>query len=551
MKRMMQRILDRSRSLTAEASELKLRGIAATALLPVSYGLFPLLFLYAQNTGAMTPGDILVPALWAAAFALAGTAAAGFALKSLVKGSLASAAVLFSFFTYGHVLRILPAGIAAGSLPLIAWAAALVAAFVLIAGTKRRLRRLCTVLMQVGVALTLFQAARAGYFIAAREGVRTAAPSAESASRVPADAALPDIYFIVVDSYARQDVMKEIFDFDNSELINMLKRKGFFVPEAGYTNYCQTVFSLGSILNMNYADTLGEFDPKSSDRAPMVKVLKNNLVMKLLKDAGYSTAAFFSGYDYTELTNADVFLKPSGVMNEFENVLLSTTMLPAAQAGEDPAFARHRRMVTYALDKLPRITEVDSPKFVFAHIMSPHPPFVFGENGEPIAQRKYYDMVDGEHYRDTQGGSAAKYIEGYRGQVKYLTRLMKIMIEKLMENSGDRKPVIILQSDHGPGSGLDWESLEKTNIEERMGILLAYYLPGHEGAPEYASISPVNMFRTIFNAYFGARFQMLPVRSYFMRWTRPYEFVDVTDRLGEGDKTDSEPRGISGGVRPF
>lgn len=44
----------------------------------------------------------------------------------------------------------------------------------------------------------------------------------------------------------------------------------------------------------------------------------------------------------------------------------------------------------------------------------------------------------------------------------------------------------------------------------------------------FASITPVNTFRLIFNLYFGARFELLNDRSYYSTYDNPYRFIDVT-----------------------
>ena len=64
-------------------------------------------------------------------------------------------------------------------------------------------------------------------------------------------------------------------------------------------------------------------------------------------------------------------------------------------------------------------------------------------------------------------------------------------------------------------------------MKERTGILSAYYLSGRDTAALYASMSPVNTFRLIFNEYLGTSYDLLPDRSYFSTWSRPYRFVEV------------------------
>src|SRR5438552_8790363 len=104
------------------------------------------------------------------------------------------------------------------------------------------------------------------------------------------------------------------------------------------------------------------------------------------------------------------------------------------------------------------------------------------------------------------------------------------MIDGILANSSE-PPIIILQSDHGSGMGLSTQSAEHTDLRERMSILNAYYLPGPGRAALYQGISPVNSFRVVFNAYFGAGLDLLPDRSYFSTWDDPFQFIDVTDRV--------------------
>jgi len=74
-----------------------------------------------------------------------------------------------------------------------------------------------------------------------------------------------------------------------------------------------------------------------------------------------------------------------------------------------------------------------------------------------------------------------------------------------------------LQGDHGP-----WLQPK----EKRFWILNAYYLPGHNDEL-YSTISPVNTFRLIFDAYFGGKYDILPNISYFSPVPNLYEFSEV------------------------
>jgi len=92
-------------------------------------------------------------------------------------------------------------------------------------------------------------------------------------------------------------------------------------------------------------------------------------------------------------------------------------------------------------------------------------------------------------------------------------------------------PVIIIQGDHGSGLFLDWQSAENTCARERMSILNAYLVPEEVKTHLYSSVTPVNTFRILFNSLFQTELELLPEQSYFSLWDRPYDFIDVTDRL--------------------
>jgi hypothetical protein len=114
------------------------------------------------------------------------------------------------------------------------------------------------------------------------------------------------------------------------------------------------------------------------------------------------------------------------------------------------------------------------------------------------------------------------------------------MIDRILANSPE-PPVIILQSDHGSGMGLSTECHNQTDLRERLSILNAYFLPGVGSEDLYQSISPVNSFRVVLNAYFGAGLELLPDRSYFSTWSDPFKFIDVTNQVrpAPGSSTDS------------
>jgi len=156
---------------------------------------------------------------------------------------------------------------------------------------------------------------------------------------------------------------------------------------------------------------------------------------------------------------------------------------------------------------------VEGPRFVFAHILVPHPPFLFGPAGEPLDTDPGFQPRDWSRY--------------YLGQLEFVNKKVEVLVEQLLSEA-EIPPIIILQADHG--SRLGAGPPERIHSEFH-GILNAYYLPDDGQDLLYDSITPVNTFRLIFNLYFDAGYDLLEDRMYFSRLNRPYDFLDVTDSL--------------------
>ncbi|NLG97703.1 MAG: LTA synthase family protein [Chloroflexi bacterium] len=502
----------------------------ALAVHPFLLTLFPVLSLYANNLGQVPFAEVY-RSLWVG---LAGTGVL-LGLLRLLFGDWHRAAMLTSlasllFFSYGHVYRLLE-GIA-GSLAdvlLVVWGILFLAGFWFLARAEIRRPDSITRALNLtgGIALLTCLYGFAAYGVQAvvlPEGGADALAEAPPGGIAGLDIAPPpDIYYIILDGYGRSDVLQEIYGVDNAELLAYLEEQGFYIAGESHSNYAQTALSLSSSLNLNYLDQVMELVPETNNRAPLTGLINQKGVQRFLKEQGYQTVAFSNGYAVTEMKDADLFLDGDGEsLNNFEMSLLSTSLGGVELTGQIAADYRER--ILWMAGELENTASLPGPKFVFAHFILPHAPFVFNADGSP---RDSLGSGDGSHY----SGTTDEYVQGYREQVRFTDRLVREMIAGILANSS-REPVIIVQGDHGPGSRLDWDSLENTCVRERFAILNAYYFPGRQWQELYPQISPVNSFRAVFNTYFDAGFERLPDRSYFSLWKRPYDLVDVTDQTG-------------------
>lgn len=494
---------------------------------PFLFALVPVLYLFSSNSRTLyvSPSELVVP--------LAASAGAAFVLwlvfrlllRSPGRAGLIVTTLLVLFFLFGHAsawlrdsltwFRDWQLGVAFG---------AVFAVTCVLVGRMRTEPVGWTVALDVAAgALFLFNAALSVPGLVRASGLR------ERPARAAGGESGPDIYFIVLDGYGRSDILREVYGYDNSWFLDSLRRRGFYVAGRSRASYGQTLLSLGSSLNMVHLDSLAAAaGPESEDRGPLIELLFHNRVMRELRGRGFRVAAFASGYSGTEFTGADRYLAPPGVPTEFANLLLGTTplgvLLPLVTGRSQ--FDLHRARAEYIFKHLPETGGGPSPTFTFAHILLPHPPFVYDSLGRPASPAGPFHLGDGNHFHHSEDDQRERYVAGYRGQVAAVSQRILGVIDSIVARSR-RPPVIVLEGDHGPGALLNQDDPRWTYFPERLGILYAVLMPDRDYAGWYDSITPVNTFRLVFNRLFSESLAMQPDRSWFATWSLPYTYYDI------------------------
>jgi hypothetical protein len=492
---------------------------------PFLLSLYPALALLAYNIQQIEPRAALRSVFFSILFILILFLILWLVTRSLGKAGLLASIFAGLFFSFGHAYNFFRQAPVLDSI-LGKQSILSVVYLVILCGTSfwvlRRLKetgQLTRILNVFSVILVILPAVQIGSFL-----VSSSQSSSLAASKVPLQQQLtapvgqpiPDIYFIILDTYTNQGLLKSEMNFDNSAFITQLEQLGFVVENCSQSNYTQTELSLSSILNLNYLPAL---DPRYvsgfMDRSDLPALIKQSLVRRSLDQLGYQTVSFGTGYNWSEIRDADIFFYPgaNGLswlgnqagLNQFEAMyirttggqLLSTIQTPAindwARAINHP-FQDHINIQLFLLDTLSKVPQISGPKFVFTHILIPHGPFVFGPNGV-LPQ----DQMVGSTEEDGSDLKPADYIKGYVPQVEYINNQILPILKSLIEKS-KTPPIIIIQGDHGPFS--------------LPPILNAYYLPGKKDVGLYPTITPVNSFRLIFNAYFGTQYPLLPDTSF-------------------------------------
>jgi hypothetical protein len=509
---------------------------------PIFLAIYPVLFLFARNRAQTRPTALGWPILAAVGFTVLIWATARLWLRNKDGASLATAAILVAFFGYGQIFMVVYAwtvnivsGPADAADPAryerqLQWLLGAVMLFMLsvVLYAIRHSKEISLVTWSRGLtafATTLLTLATGTAFL---PGVRNEdVPTAKSApikSLRPTSRLgyAPDIYEIVLDGYARKDVLARHYRFDNRTFLNALSEQGFDVLGRSRSNFNWTFLSLASMLNMRYVDDLGrDPGPDSVDRERAFGMLRDSEVARFLRQRGYTTIHLASTWAGTlENRSADLEIPCTDrwFQDNFYRSLAESSLLRLwrSRVTMDLASCHLAQMGVLA-----NIAYRPGPKFVFAHFVPPHHPYLFDQNGKILVRATVADQFDFNRrlwaLRDA-----------YRDQLIYMNRRIERIVREIAARSG-HPPIIIVHSDHGPELIDSRGQVDKDNINARFATLLAIRTPGaHDLLPE--DVTLVNVYRLLFNHYFDAGLRLLDAKYYYSPFDRPYAFERVTIR---------------------
>jgi hypothetical protein len=484
-------------------------------LFPFLFGLYPVVALLAHNVDEIELSFALRPLLLSLLLVGILLWAGDRLVADRIRVSLLVSAYVLLFFSYGHLYFYLrdhsPVEIDLARIRYLVpfYTLIIIAITLWILRAKQDFRSFVLPLNLTALAALLLPLIQIGTYVVEVNlaGVEEVALSPEYASiEAPSDGVRPDIYYIILDGYSRHDVLSRVFGYDNTDFLDALTRRGFYVAQCSQANYSWTLPSVASTFKMGYLDGgTGETSVLSRFN-DLRELILHGPVRQLVEELGYTTVAFETGYKWQQWYDADVYLTPQGVgpsWNEFELMLFDTSALRILSDARfiKNTYDNQRQRILNAFDSLETLPlDVPGPKFVYAHIIIPHDPYVFGPNGEWL-----------DNIPENQ-------IVGYRDQVNYAnTRVIKI-VDILLEQSPE-PPIIIIQGDHG--APINWEGYGYPK-ENKLAILNVYYLPSVEADDIlYDSITPVNTFRLVFDQYFNGDFDLLEDVSIFGHQSPP------------------------------
>lgn len=332
----------------------------------------------------------------------------------------------------------------------------------------------------VFLALTVANAGVGMHTLArlARSGVPSR-PASHSAGPDPitikTNGRRPNFYFFIFDEYARQDVLKKYANYDNAPFLDGLRSKKFYVSHSSLATASTTRVSIGNSL---YYSRQFRLDSET------MAGIKFPPLLDAFKRAGYVTYVFCPVYRFAG-SLADVMLHSTAVLAalSIEKTVLEKSFFAYVQtAGNEEIRADRLSLLKQAAEIMEKPSP--APKFLFFHLLLPHEPFVFAENGASVSYENMNNWIDPKYYT---------------GQLRFLSKKIDELADLILRS--DPGAVVLMQADHGarPFSGL--------NEKELLASFNVLYLAGQEADIE--GLSTINTLRLALNHALGLGLKML------------------------------------------
>ena len=309
-----------------------------------------------------------------------------------------------------------------------------------------------------------------------------------------------NIYLLLFDEYQGDDGLKDFYGTADIGPRQFLMQKGFYVPAHPQSNYNYTFYSLPSLMNMSYLDfNDGGLDYDLRRVVKSVRSMDNRApFITFLRQEGYQVVNH-SFFNIGNIPSPHTLLV---VPHDGFTAIYSRTLPGWAQ--EDllhslPNNSLQKFFHTYFYQEYTYNKEVvegmaktikensGSPRFVYAHLLIPHPPMLTDSLGNLKNIREAM-------YETNRQSASLK--SSYAEYIRYANSILEKMVTDIQQH--DPAATIVFASDHGFRSIPD----QQKNIFNNQ---CAVYIPGSHYEGFYDSVSLVNLLRLVLNNACGQK----------------------------------------------
>lgn len=323
---------------------------------------------------------------------------------------------------------------------------------------------------------------------------------------------LPNLLVVVLDGYARDDTLRNLYSTDNKDFRSELERMGFTVNQDARSNYNRTYASIASVLAL---DTVITPDGDTESELSVMRSVDggDGEFLRAFERAGYSVTfvpSIWAGSYCGSVVDRCVEI---GVTQHNAYWLLRTSLLApvASRLMPYPWSAASWTRVTNLAD-IHLESQGKGPTVTWIHVALPHPPVTRGSECE--LHNEEWRQVLG---LSTGGSEDQMRRDAFAQQTECIDSVVIDQIRTVVD--ADPDVAVLILSDHGPDGQMQnltpLEDHTRSQIHEKLSVLLAFRGPGRCG---YAvnEDSLVTVTRSITECMLGASIGRSPAGSYLV-----------------------------------
>ena len=327
----------------------------------------------------------------------------------------------------------------------------------------------------------------------------------------------PNIYHILLDAHPNQKSM-EIMGGDLKPFYQKLENLGFVTFPDSRSNYFKTIWSVPSMLNMDYLEEGWEQKRYSY----LFNLAQSGKVFKHLTAKGYSinisihTDIIAPFYPVIYIKNNSI---QSGVFSYF-NTLLSKTPISHFFKFYFSKFFKQAwiRSINKSFEYLENCKNIYGTynNLFYVHFLCPHVPIVFDDESNPYLNFAGFCELDNSAVL-TEVSTHKSYCRNVYGIDNLALEAIRKIISQYKTESV--QPIIILHSDHSM-LGAPWIKSPCITLDTVYGNLLALYVHD-EWKQEVKDLKFINLYRWIFNHLFQEKYKYLEdkIEGYDFDWS--------------------------------
>jgi hypothetical protein len=324
--------------------------------------------------------------------------------------------------------------------------------------------------------------------------------AAPSVSRTPARPV--NVYYVILDAYGGRHALASS-GFDNSAFLDRMRARGFRDVSTDRSNYLKTGQTLGSIFSLDYA-----FTPEAGNAMDARRMYPTQFddpqppaLIAALQSEGYDVWFSDTVIVGCPLHHVSCLRKSMSVDSRYmlQAFLATTPVGRMLMRWMDD----WRDSITPLVHNLDRLKASSRPMFVFAHHLSPHPPFTLNASCEHRLSWAAGFGVPTQNDR-----------EGYFESLRCVNRSVEVLIDHIIAR--DPGALIVIQGDHGPGLKIRWEAPMSTWTDEEIAERASYLnlVRAPDACAPAQAMGQVNTARFVLSCIEGRPPDYLPERTF-------------------------------------